>query len=50
MLKIDSIQKLAKNLNVSIKDAEIIINTSLLGGEIINETDLQNWLNQRFLP
>jgi hypothetical protein len=50
MLKIDSIQKLAKNLNISIKDAEIIINTSLLGGEISNEIDLQNWLNQRFLP
>lgn len=50
MHKIDAQKNIAKQFQVSEKEAEIIIKKAKAGQEFTNESDLKIWLNDRFFP
>ena len=46
----NTIEILTQTLKVSVKEAEVIINKAIAGGEVNSANELDTWLEQRFLP
>lgn len=50
MHKKDAQKIIARNLQIADKTAENILDKALAGKEFSDDSDLERWLNERFLP
>ena len=50
MKKNEAVNTIREKLDTDSKEAEMIIDKAIAGGEISDNTSIEDWINKRFLP
>ncbi|MFH1855902.1 MAG: hypothetical protein ABH836_01570 [Candidatus Omnitrophota bacterium] len=50
MKKLEAVNIIKEKLNTDLKEAEMILDKAVAGGEIFDANGIEDWLNERFLP